>query len=273
MFPAAGPLGATATVSVTFPSVTQAGNTTFTTLIGALPPPDGFRFGTPPVTFDISTTATYTAPLRVCISYGATAYLNPAAIRLFHYENGRWVDRTVSVNTTTHIACASVSSLSPFAIAEPEDLEGRMDGDGEVDAGGKEYRLGFHIAERHIGVERGRLELTVVTPKSGKNKETRDEFTSSAIEAINFWDDPGVRSGPMERRQPQADSAMLQARAKWNGGSAVFEARATDGSEPGRGDRFTITIRDARGAVVASVDGVLSDGNIQSERLKKEHWR
>jgi hypothetical protein len=54
----------------------------------------------------------------------------------------------------------------------------------------------------------------------------------------------------------------------------TFEARASDEGEPGRGrDRFAITIRDSLGIVVADVDGVLSDGNIQSERLKKEQWR
>jgi uncharacterized repeat protein (TIGR01451 family) len=275
MAPANGPVNATSAVSVTFPTVTQPGNTTFITQQGAFPPPDGFRYGKPPVTFDISTTAIYTAPLRVCITFGSTVFMSPAAARLFHYENGHWVDRTVSVDTTNRIICASVGSLSPFAIAEPEDLEGRMDGDGEVEAGGREYRVGFHIAERHIGDERGRLELTVVTPKSGKQKEARDEFASTAIDAINFWDDPAFSSGRWNRPRPEADSAVFAGVGEWNGASGYsFEARASDEGEPGRGrDHFTITIRDNHGIVVASVDGVLSNGNIQSERLKKEHWR
>ena len=89
--PANGPVTATSTVSVTFPTVTQPGNTTFITQQGAFAPPDGFRYGTPPVTFDISTTALYTAPLRVCITFGSTVLMKPAAARLFHYENGHWV--------------------------------------------------------------------------------------------------------------------------------------------------------------------------------------
>ena len=181
----------------------------------------------------------------------------------------------MSVDTKTHIVCASVNSLSPFALAEPEDLEGRMNGDGEVDSGGREYRFNLRIAERHIGVERGRLDLVVVTQKNGKKKETRDEFDSTDVATITFWDDPAFRPGRWSRPRPQADSVAFTGTGKWNGKRGyTFEARATDQGEPGRGrDRFAVTIRDSQGGIVATVDGVLSDGNIQSERLRQEHWR
>jgi len=39
-------------------------------------------------------------------------------LAIFHYENGAWVDRTVSASPANNIICASVTSLSPFAIFE-----------------------------------------------------------------------------------------------------------------------------------------------------------
>ena len=271
---AAGP-GSPSPIDVTFSNVYASGQTTYTVQQGAFAPPDGFRFGTPPVTFDISTTALYIAPIKICIDYGSMAYINPAALRLFHYEGGRWVDRTVSIDTKNHIVCASVSSLSPFAIAEPEDLEGRMSGGGGLTAGGIDYRFDFHIAEKHIGDERGHLDLTITAPKSGKKKETRDEFKATEVGAINFWDDPAFTPGRFNRPQPQADSAVFTGRGQWNGGAGyTFEARVTDKGEPGRDrDVFAITIRDSRGAIVAGVDGTIDNGNIQSERLRPENWR
>ena len=271
---ATGPQGGLSPISVTFSAVTQPGNTTFVSGQGVLPP-DGFQFGTPPVTFDISTTAVYTAPLRVCINYGSTVFLNPSLIRLFHYEGASWVDRTVSVNTATHSVCASVSSLSPFAIAEPENLEGRMHGDGTLIAGGKEYRFDFRVAEPGIGRERGALDLIIRTPQRGAKKDTRDAFESTEVDMIAFWDDPAFGPGWRNRPQPPVDSAVFTGTGKWNGTRGyTFEARAADEGEPGRGrDRFTVTIRDASGAVVANVDDVLNNGNIQSERLRREHWR
>ena len=257
--PAIGPQPGVSPISVTFPSVTQPGDTTYFTQQNAFPPPDGFRYGTPPLTFDISTTADYTAPIHVCVNYGAALYLNPKAIRLFHYEGGVWVDRTVSLNTQSHIVCADVSSLSPFALAEPEDLEGRISGGGELTAGDKELRFTFHIEERQIGVERGALALTIRTPKSGNKKAERDEFESKDIDAINFW----------------ADSAVFKGTGTWNGTHGyTFEAFAADAGEPGRGrDQLEITIRDAQGAVVATANGVLTGGNIQSKRLRQEQRR
>ena len=130
---------------------------------------------------------------------------------------------------------------------------------GEVTAGDKDWRFTFHVAERPVGDERGALALTIRAPKSGNKKEARDEFESKSVDNINFRD----------------DSAVFTGSGKWNGKQGyTFEAGATDAGEPGRGrDRFMITIRDAHGTVVASVDGLLSDGNIQSERLRQEQRR
>ena len=104
----------TSPATVTFSTVTQAGATGVTTSSTGNPPPANLAIGTPPVYYDIATSATYSGPITICINYSGIAF--GGAPQLFHYENGAWVDRTSSVDTTHHIVCATVTSLSPFAI-------------------------------------------------------------------------------------------------------------------------------------------------------------
>jgi len=270
---ASGPQAGKSAVSLTFPSVSQSGKTTYTVPSSVFAPPDGFRLGTPGVIFDIETTAHYTAPVKVCVDYGSQVYTNPAALHIFHFEQGRWVDRTVSVNTKTHVVCASVSSLSPFALAEPIDLPGRMHGDGGIDAGHREHRFEFDVKEHPVGRERGAIRYSVRAPGTGRKTDTVDTFESTSIESVSFWDDPGFTPG--HRPTPSTDSVVFTGIGCWNGVRGyTFEARAADEGEPGRGrDTFAITVRDPEGVVVAFVNGVLSEGNIQSERVVNRRLR
>jgi len=118
------PSGSDITVSpgsdttLTFANVSSAGQTTVTTSSSAPPLPEGFSLGDPPTFYDISTTATYSPPVTVCITYDPAQYGDPANLHLLHYENDAWVDVTTSNDTTNHIVCGQVSSLSPFAVAE-----------------------------------------------------------------------------------------------------------------------------------------------------------
>jgi len=424
-------------VTVTFSDVTRAGITFATTSSIGPATPAGFALGKPPVYFDITTTAGYTPPIKVCINYGGMIFKKPAALRLFHFEGGVWADLTVSLDLTQTTVCAVANSLSPFAVFEPANqspvanagpdqvreatspsgatatlngstssdpdgdpltftwtgpfgtrtgamanvtvplgtniitltvddghggtsndtivvtvrdtiapavtiaspiaatyefnqvvtasyacvdggsgiatcagpapsgtvldtstegphafsvtatdaagnstiktvtytvagLEGRMTGDGEIEAhDGPEHRFEFHLAERHIGVERGELHYTLTTPKSGRQNEKTDRFDSTSIGSITFWDNPAFKPGRGPR--PTVDSVIFSGTGRWNGApDYTFEARASDGGEPGRGhDTFAITIRDWKGMAVATVSGTLTEGNIQSERLDR----
>jgi hypothetical protein len=113
-------------VSTTFSSVTDSGHTALTTSSSGPPPPSGFNLvpAAPPVYYDIQTTATYTGPITVCFPY------NPADVsgaesdlRVFHNNNDGppvWDDVTVlPVDETNNVICASVTTLSPFVLAEP----------------------------------------------------------------------------------------------------------------------------------------------------------
>ena len=106
-------------VSVTFSAVTQIGSTTLTINSTGPIPPDGFQLGSPANYYEISTTATYTAPVTICIGYAGINF--GSSPQLFHFEGGVWRDVTTSVDTVTQIVCGAVSSFSPFALMERSD--------------------------------------------------------------------------------------------------------------------------------------------------------
>jgi hypothetical protein len=136
---------------VAFAGVSQAGTTTQSSSSSGPAPPPFFGQGYPPTYYDVSTTAQFVGPASVCLDYNGILFANPAGPRLFHFENGAWVDRTTSVDTANHIVCGSVASLSPFALFEsvvPADVNG----DGQVDCTdvtivkvsfGKNFHIGY----------------------------------------------------------------------------------------------------------------------------------
>jgi hypothetical protein len=106
-------------VMLTFASVTQAGDTSVTTSSTGPTPPEGYSLGDPPTYFNISTTAVFSGPVHVCISYAGIAFVNETSLQLLHFEGSTWVDTTTSLDTVTDVICGSVSSLSPFIVAAP----------------------------------------------------------------------------------------------------------------------------------------------------------
>jgi hypothetical protein len=105
-------------VSVTFDQVTTAGQTTVTTSSSGPLPPTGFTLTTPPVYYEITTTATFTGNVRVCLSWNEGQVANEDEVRLFHWESTAWADITdaTSRNTVTNRLCGTTTSLSPFAL-------------------------------------------------------------------------------------------------------------------------------------------------------------
>ncbi len=101
--------------SVTFDMVITIGITS-TTPSGTGPAlPAGYIL---PVYVDISTTATFSGNITVCIAYNEATYgVREGLVKLLHDEAGVLVDRTTSVNTATNTVCASVSSFSIFALS------------------------------------------------------------------------------------------------------------------------------------------------------------
>lgn len=105
-------------VVITFAGVTAAGDTTVVVKapeeVPPLPADGSFLVGDPPALYEISTAATFTPPVTICVPYGGSA--PPGTIpTLLHYEGGSWQDVATSYDEVARIVCGEVDSFSPFA--------------------------------------------------------------------------------------------------------------------------------------------------------------
>ena len=111
------PVVLAAGVSLSYDTVTAAGNTAAST-ISPSGPPTGYSFLSG---YDVTTDATYDTSggkyIYVTLPYSYSG--SAASLKLFHQEGGVWVDRTYSVDTSAQTITARVTSLSPFAIGAP----------------------------------------------------------------------------------------------------------------------------------------------------------
>ncbi len=113
-------------VNLTFSNVIAVGEATVTAITSlSTPTLSDFRMLNG-ASYDITTTATFSGNIAVCINYDPTTMGNPANepnLRLFHLEVNMWKDITIlPVNITSHTICGVTSSLSPFVVAEPNYL-------------------------------------------------------------------------------------------------------------------------------------------------------
>ena len=205
-------------VALTFDNVTSAGVTTFTTMTSGPAPPQGYQLGAAPVYYDISTTASFTGNAEVCVLYNDSDFTPSmeASLRLFHEEDGVWVDVTSSLDTTANETCSAVTSLSLFTLAEliPEE---DFDQDGctntaELDtnevSGGQRDPLNFwDFAEQWVGVlpvKNGTVtvgDIGAVVARFGTAQEpalTKEEALAEALTppvAVNGYHASADRAG------------------------------------------------------------------------------
>ena len=79
-----------------------------------------FKLGEPPTYYEITTTASFSGSVTVCIDYSGTSYGNESELELLHQEVGDWVPITDPgfPDTQKKIICGTTTSLSPFLVAE-----------------------------------------------------------------------------------------------------------------------------------------------------------
>ena len=174
---------------------------------------------------------------------------------------------------TTSVSCSASdlhgnSASGSFAvIVTAAAVPGRMIGDGKIEIGAVTHSFDFFVQER-AGSDLSAIRYRVKTDNR-RGRDQEDEFVAAAVTGVTFFNVPGVSPGS----QPASgvDTVAFAGTGRFNGRSGYsFEARATDAGEPGRGrDRFAITIRDAAGQIVASVDTVITNGNVQSLRIAR----
>lgn len=119
-----GPLSG---ITLIFSGVTHEGQTTVASSTSGPTPPSGFKLGSPPTYYSISTTAEFVPPVEVCINYDDTQFKNEKNLKLLHFENGQWVNVTTSLDTTNNKICGSVSSFSELALMENVSIDHIID--------------------------------------------------------------------------------------------------------------------------------------------------
>ena len=194
---------------------------------------------------------------------------------------------TFPVATTTVTCTANdgrgntATSTFTVTVTNPT-TPGEMHGEGFVRDDDAKYRFEFFARERANGAERAKLSVEIDNDgrkkgkkddkkddKKDKNEKGRDDhFESRTVTFIAFSDDPTIRPGRPQRTQ--IDTVLFSGVGEWNGRAGYrYEAFAQDGGEPGRHrESIRVTIWSPAGAVVASFDGVLDGGNIQSVRIR-----
>lgn len=105
----------TTPVALTFDSVTGAGETTLVTSTSGPTVPSGFNVAG--VYYELTTNATFTGPIEVCVTYDPLLLTGPESdVELLHHDGTAWVNVTTSVDTLANVVCGETSSLSPFVV-------------------------------------------------------------------------------------------------------------------------------------------------------------
>ena len=225
---------------------------TFTATVSVVAPGAGTPTGT--VTFLDGAT-----PLATVRLTGASASFSTNALALgVHTISMQYSGDADQAPNTSGVLTFTVKAATTTIVP------GRIVGEGAITDGARRHEFEFDVRENATGGERGTLEYRLATEQSGRNYVGR--FRSSHVTTVVFSDAPGTSSG----RRPLSgiDHVAFSGIGTWNGEAGYsFDAAALDAGEPSRGrDRFTLRIRNNHGVVVATVDGLLTDGNIQSLR-------
>jgi hypothetical protein len=106
-------------ITLTFPSVTSAGGTNAVPV--SMTAPANFQLSGGTSIYNITTTATYTTPIKICFTGGP--FKSGDVVQ--HYENGNWIPLLPATllppgGPYTQI-CGDTNSLSPFGVFTPEN--------------------------------------------------------------------------------------------------------------------------------------------------------
>jgi hypothetical protein len=173
---------------------------------------------------------------------------------------------TTVVTCTARDASANIGTASFSVTVTDITTPGAMHGAGFVRQDGSKYDFAFRVEER--AGERGKFTLDVRDERPRKGRSSDDRFVAHDITFIAFSDDPTNRAG--RPRRPQVDTVRFSGTGSWNGANGYrFEVVAADEGEAARHrESVSITIWDSSGTIVAHVQGTLSGGYVQSQRIR-----
>jgi hypothetical protein len=105
--------------TITYSDLLFPGNTSYQTFDTYQTGPMPFGYAPPLEVVDISSEANFNGPVNICFNLQASEFSAPfQQLRILHLEGNELVNRTTSSSPTTRTLCASVTSLSPFVIAQ-----------------------------------------------------------------------------------------------------------------------------------------------------------
>lgn len=191
----------------------------------------------------------------------------------------------LNVGTTTIAAVFAPADVVDFTTASASvpitvlNADARFVGDGRVDSGPVDRTVQFHVETTPTRVE-GRLgyrrRTAVRRADEHRGDDDRegdrgDRFESDAVTTAAVVNSPGGEASTGRKNAPVVNGITFSGTGRWNGADGyTFTATALDAAGRGRPhDHFAITIRDASGAVVDTVDANLTTGRIESLPIGK----
>jgi len=113
-------------INLTFEGgVSSAGTVSVAQCTTSSSPPSGYKIvlvAASQYCWDLATTASYQAPITVCIHYPNSISANENAFQMVHDDGTGYALVTASLDTANNVICGTASSLSPFAIVQPLDV-------------------------------------------------------------------------------------------------------------------------------------------------------
>jgi hypothetical protein len=102
-------------ISLIFADVSASGVTSVAVSNTGPATPGDFDFAGSPLFYDASTTATHSGSITLCLPYDPSGYALP---ELFHWNGTSWDNVTGTVDSANATVCGTVTSLSPFVVAQ-----------------------------------------------------------------------------------------------------------------------------------------------------------
>jgi uncharacterized delta-60 repeat protein len=173
-------------VTLTFSNVVEGGDTLITQL-GTAPAPLPAKFTAAGVvngmftTFgiDISTTATFSGPVTICLAYTPGA-VQPHTIGLVHFTNGQYLPVPLTIYPERAEVCGEVDGFSPFVfVEEGPDAEGFLPAVAERSCSRKQHKLAAKLGRAVFKCRDKRIKAALAGKPSTESaclSTARDKF-------------------------------------------------------------------------------------------------
>ncbi len=140
----------TDSVTVTFATVTDDGETSVAVSASGPNPPAGFEIvpSNPEAYYNLTTTAPFAGVIEICINYDSAQVApgNESDLKLFHYNGSSWDDITTVIDETNNVICGETTTLSPFIVTRPGYICGDADGTAIVTISDAVYLISYIFA-------------------------------------------------------------------------------------------------------------------------------